>query len=384
MIQYSPMKNQNPFLIKGYLHPEFFCDRTKETAKLVSAIKNGRDVTLIAPRRYGKTGLIHNVFHTLQNDCIVVYLDIYSTRCLADFVRMFSSAVVGALDSRWEKIGKDILTFFKSCRPTITPKEDGSACFSFDVSPAEATLTLEETFNYLKARKRPCVIAIDEFQQIRAYSEKGVEALLRSYIQFVDSARFIFAGSQKHMMEEMFALPQGPFYQSTQLMPLDVIEKEVYRTFAKNFFQKAHLGFVDSVFDRLYDQFGGITWYIQAILNRAWENPLGLANDAVVRNCVEMLVEEGRYTYHDLLFSQTLAGQRVLSAIAQEGVVAEVSGSDFIVKYNLPSPSTIRSVVSDLLSRDLLYRTEKGIVIYDRIFGIWLAYEGQKVSGISR
>ncbi len=370
------MKNQNPFLIKGYRGPEFFCDRERETAKLVAAVENGRDVTLIAPRRYGKTGLIHNVFHKLRDDYVVVYMDIYSTQSLADFVRIFSSAVVGALDSRIEKIGKDIWTFFKSCRPTVTPQEDGSARFSFDVSPATAELTLEEIFAYLRARKRACVIAIDEFQQVRSYPEKGVEALLRSYIQFADSARFIFAGSKKHMMEEMFALPRGPFYQSTQLMALDVIDKDAYRSFASKFFKKVGLGFDDSVFDKLYDKFGGVTWYVQAILNRAWENLSGLVDDAALQECIDTLVDEGRYTYHDLLFSQTSAGQSVLRAIAKEGVVQEVSGRGFVAKYNLPAPSTIRSTVSDLLARDLLYRTDAGVVIYDRIFGIWLAAAG--------
>ncbi len=370
------MKNQNPFLIKGYRGPEFFCDRVQETAKLVSAIENGRDVTLIAPRRYGKTGLIHNVFHKLKDEMVVVYIDIYSTQCLADFVRVFSSAIVGALDSKMEKIGKDIWTFFKSCRPTVTPQEDGSARFSFDVSPTSAELTLEETFAYLKARKRPCVIAIDEFQQVREYPEKGVEALLRSYIQFVDSASFIFAGSKKHMMEEMFALPRGPFYQSTQLMALDVIEKDTYRAFASQFFKKARRRFVDEVFDGLYKRFEGITWYVQAILNRAWENPAGLTDESVVQECVDIFVDEGSYTYRDLLLSQTTAAQCILRAIAKEGVVQEVSGRDFVAKYDLPPPSTIRSVVADLLARDLLYRTDAGIVIYDRIFGIWLTSDG--------
>lgn len=55
------MKPNNPFLVRGYAGPEFFCDRAAETASLVSSIENDRDVTLIAPRRYGKTGLVHNV-----------------------------------------------------------------------------------------------------------------------------------------------------------------------------------------------------------------------------------------------------------------------------------------------------------------------------------
>lgn len=65
------MKNipTNPFLITGYQGPDYFCDREKETASLMSALKNGRNITLISPRRMGKTGLIKNVFIIRKTKC---------------------------------------------------------------------------------------------------------------------------------------------------------------------------------------------------------------------------------------------------------------------------------------------------------------------------
>ena len=66
MLEYRPMKPNNPFLVRGYAGPDWFCDRAAETDRLVSSLENDRDVTLIAPRRYGKTGLVHNVFHRLR------------------------------------------------------------------------------------------------------------------------------------------------------------------------------------------------------------------------------------------------------------------------------------------------------------------------------
>ena len=63
------MKPNNPFLISGYHSPEFFCDRVSETNNILNALYNGRNVTLIAPRRMGKTGLIRHAFYhsKLQN-----------------------------------------------------------------------------------------------------------------------------------------------------------------------------------------------------------------------------------------------------------------------------------------------------------------------------
>ena len=107
--------------------------------------------------------------------------------------------------------------------------------FSFDITSDNAGSSLKEVFDYLKARERPVVIAIDEFQQVCEFPEEGVEALLRSYIQFVPWVRFVFAGSRRHLMSEMFVMPQGAFYQSTQIMNLDVIPPKSYLSFARGF-----------------------------------------------------------------------------------------------------------------------------------------------------
>ena len=76
------MKLKNPFLTAGYAGADYFCDRVDETKKLIAAIENDRNVTLIAPRRYGKTGLISNVFASLPPEYASVYIDIYSIKNL--------------------------------------------------------------------------------------------------------------------------------------------------------------------------------------------------------------------------------------------------------------------------------------------------------------
>ncbi|GBU26415.1 hypothetical protein R83H12_03112 [Fibrobacteria bacterium R8-3-H12] len=50
-------KPKNPFLISGYHSPAYFCDRAAETKQIISALQSGRNISLISPRRIGKTGL---------------------------------------------------------------------------------------------------------------------------------------------------------------------------------------------------------------------------------------------------------------------------------------------------------------------------------------
>ena len=366
------MKPDNPFLIRGYAGPEYFCDRVAETKKLVSAISNGRDVTLVAPRRYGKTGLVHNAFRILEKSHATVYLDIFAIEDLTSFVQTFAAAVLDRLYTPAERVGRKLLSFFKSCRPTLTPKDDGTFSFSFDLAPSQAKATLKDTFDYIASRKRKVVIAIDEFQQVGEFPQKGSEALLRSYIQFVPNAHFIFAGSRKHMMDAMFVSPKGPFYQSTQLMALDTIDAAKYAAFAAGFFRRGGRTFSNEAFQHLYGRFGGITWYIQSILNRVWAHGGGLDSSRQVDDTVDELVSESESFYFDLLRSQTPAEQSILKAVGREGVAESISGGDFISRNTLPAASTVRSAAAKLTERDLLYRTDAGYVVYDRFFGLWL------------
>ena len=366
------MKLDNPFLTRGYAGPEYFCDRVAETEALVAAIENGRDVTLVAPRRYGKTGLIRNAFRRLEKTHATVYLDVFTVPDLPSFVRTFSSSVLGRLDSRVQGVGRNLLSFFKSCRPTMTPREDGMFSISLDFAPSRAEATLKETFDYLASRERRVAIAIDEFQQVRNFPEKGVEGLLRSFVQFVPNARFVFAGSKKHMMDEMFVSPKGPFYQNTQLMALGPIDPGTYADFAARFFREAGRPFDGGAFSGLYERFDGVTWYVQAVLNRIWSKGRGLASAAQVDETVDELVDESSLFYHDLLASQTTAERAVLKAVGREGVVRAVSSAAFLGRNGLPAGSTVRSAVANLVDRDLLYRSDRGLLVYDRLFGVWL------------
>lgn len=255
----------NPFLISGYHSPKYFCDREQETKQITEALHNERNLTLIAPRRMGKTGLIKHVFHKLraqEKNIITLYLDIYSTQNLKEFVQALASTVLGSLDSAPQKAISRIGKFLKSCHPVFTFDEiTGLPEVSIDIAPAKEEITLKEIFNYLQSSEKHCYIAIDEFQQIAEYPEKGIEALLRSYIQFLPTTHFIFAGSKEHVMQEMFLSAKRPFYQSTQTLIIDRIDEDVYFDFSSSFFMKQSRKLDKDTFSILYNEFEGHTWY---------------------------------------------------------------------------------------------------------------------------
>ena len=167
---------ENPFLIHGYKGPEYFCDRQEETANIIDALKNGCNITLISPRRYGKTGLIHNVFHRLKEldkkaNCF--YVDIYATHSLNDFVQLFAKAVLGHLDTPLQKAENIISKVFRYSQVTMSPDlATGMPQFSLSFQPQYTASTLEDTFTYLDKSGQTCYVAFDEFQQVMEYAEK--------------------------------------------------------------------------------------------------------------------------------------------------------------------------------------------------------------------
>ena len=369
------MRTNNPFLISGYHSPEFFCDRKNETNTIISALHNGRNVTLIAPRRMGKTGLIHHSFYNIKEEnaeIITLYMDILSTQNLGDFVKLFAETVLGKLDSVPQKALSRIGKFIRSIRPVFTFDElTGLPQTSIDITSANEESTLKEVFNYLASSEKRCYIAIDEFQQITEYPEKGVEALLRSYIQFLPNVNFIFAGSKKHIMQKMFTSSTRPFYQSTQILNIGEIERREYANFAIENFAKKNLKISEDTFNAMYDKFEGHTWYIQNLLNRlyAYGEEVNLES---VEFAINQVVSEYSYSYVDLLNSLTASNVRLIEAIASEECVKEIYAGEFISKYKLTGASSVSASLTKLEENEIVYKSEKGYIIYDRFMSEWL------------
>ena len=191
-------------------------------------------------------------------------------------------------------------------------------------------------------------------------------------MQFLPNVRFVFAGSQLHLMSGMFVSPRGAFYNSTDIMSLDVIGKDAYRQFSGNFFAAEGLPFSDAAFDDLYRRFDGVTWYVQSVLNRIWQKGLGFTGTADTDEAVKSLVDNRNLVFFDLLRSQTEAARAVLRAVAEDGIVSAPTGKVFVSGHSLGAASTVASVIANLVERELLYRTDKGYMVYDRLFAEWL------------
>ena len=366
----------NPFIYQGYESPKYFCDREVETKTLLSHLKNGRNVTLISPRRIGKTGLIKNTFYHLkeqEKDATCLYIDIFATKNLHDFVELLGVMVINEIVRKNASFIEKTISFFSALRPVLSMDPlTGEPSVSITVEPSKEDITIQSIFNYLNDSEQEVYIAIDEFQQIAEYPEKGTEALLRSYIQFAQHVHFIFSGSKFHLMAEIFGSPKHPFYQSTEMMGLKPLDSDVYYDFCLQFFKEKGGNIEKDIFEYLYNMFEGHTWYIQCIMNRLYEANSNVESIEQV-NAAILSILAGREPQFESL-SQFFTDNQfsLLKAIAKEGIVAQPTAGRFIKSHNLSGASSTKAALKVLEDKELVYRKPEGYIIYDRFMDLWL------------
>lgn len=367
---------ENPFLTFGYESPAYFCDRQEETRTLISQVINGNNVALISPRRMGKTGLICHCYAQSQlNDYYTFLIDIYATKSLQDMVYQMGSSIVKRLKP-WGQAALDrFLQVVTSLRTGISFDGNGNASWNLEMGDIQSpSFTLDEIFAYLESADRRCIVAIDEFQAISGYSEKNVEALLRTYVQQCRNAVFIFSGSQQSMMSEMFSSPSRPFYQSVSLMFLKPVALVQYEQFAYEHFRQRNRHIADGVVKDIYERFDGITWYVQKVLNQLFSMTpeSGVVSNENINTAIFQIVRGNEEAYKDTIFQLTAKQRDLLLAVAKMGKVSQITGSAFIKGHKLTSASSVQKAAAALIAKGLLTQQLGVYEVYDKFMGIWL------------
>lgn len=373
----------NPFIIKSYASKELFCDRGGELEILVRNCTNGVDTTLISQRRMGKSALIYRLFDEIEErkiDLFTIYVDIYATRSLPDFIKSLSEAILNKFPEN-SSFGHGFMTFIKSLRPMITYDSiSGEPQVQIVYqSEQEKERTLKGLLDFLDSQEKKILLAIDEFQQIREYPEKNVEELLRTYIQRVRNIQFVFCGSKKHLMADIFANAKKPFYSSTQFLALDKISYHEYSPFINRLFTECHKTIEPAAIDYILEWTGRHTYYTQSLCNLIFSNGAKVITIKEVKEaCVQILqINETVYLqYRGLLTS----GQwNFLIAVAKEQSVSQITANAFLTKYNIGTPANSKRIVTALIEKELIMEnmTKEGTfyTVYDLFLSRWLERE---------
>ncbi len=371
-------KNINPFVVTGKIPPQYFCDRIEESKQLEKALCNQMNVVLTSSRRMGKTSLVDFVFDKpeIRDNYITISIDILHTTTFREFILAFGTAVFDCVAARSEKWSKQFVTFLKSLSASFG-YDAASNLPTFDIKIGDVQqpeYTLQEIFKYLESIDKRCLIVIDEFQQITYYPEKNVEALMRTHIQKLSNSNFVFSGSQRRLMEEMFFSSKRPFYQSAKSIRLEPIDKDIYMDFAVKNFKESGKAIEKEAFAHIYDTFQGVTLYIQRILKDAFaETSKGETCDVeTAKRLIEEYIDENDSRLREQLSFITETQKELLYAVHEARQASGITSMEFTKKYRLRSPSSSQSAALKLLEYGMITRKEKFYSISDPLLSLWL------------
>ena len=369
---------KNPFIITGKIPEEYFCDRREETQKMVRALTNGDNICLMSPRRMGKSKLIQFCYDRpeLSEGYYTFYIDILHTSSLTEFTYVFGQKVFDTLRSNSEKMLRTFVQGLKSLNAKFG-FDAGSNMPTFSVELGDIVrpeYTLNEIFTCLEEADRPCIVAFDEFQQICRYPEKNIEALLRSHIQHLSNVNFIFAGSERHLISEMFLSSAKPFYNSTRQLELYPIVPEEYIPFVCKWFRAFDKQIAESEAEKVYQLFEGNTYCMQRTFHEAFINTsVGkvCTQDIIFRSIAD-IIEDNGHAYSRMLSQIPARQKELLYAIAKEGKAEKITGGAFIKKHALLSASSVQAAMKKLFELDLITLDDGFYTIPDRFFSLYI------------
>lgn len=371
---------RNPFHTDTLEPDQPFCNRVAELSELASHARNGMNVVLFAPRRYGKTSLVTRVQHQLRKEGIcVIYAQFMRLVSVEDLVHRLAKGIISGLhehESLLEK-GKRWLGHFPSIQTSFTiDPATGLPSVGVQMSTRQTDPmialenVLEEVGRFLEKENFQVCIALDEFQDIVDIKEPRVEALLREHIQR-HKASYFFLGSRRRVLLDIFNNKGRPFYQSATMMELEALPENEGVDFIVNQFAQAGKQCPRSVAVEIVQKIEQYPYYLQALAYRAFELCEKECSSGNVQKAYESLISNERYGYQAIIQGVSAGQLKLLRGIAEEGQ-ASLTANSFLQAHKL-TLGGVQSARKHLSEQDIIEKTKDGQWrIVDPVFRVWL------------
>ena len=370
---------KNPFTI-GIAKEEKFCNRKEEIRNLKNFIQNGQNVVIYSPRRFGKTSLVKTVLKELEKkdkNFIGIYADLFPVSSYQDFIEIFSKAIIQSIGKEVDKsFFQKIKNLFKNIVPSFTVKPDGSFSISISINPSISLETLlSDLFigleKYIKKNDLKACIVLDEFQEITTLEEsKKIEGLLRNFIQEQEDISYIFVGSRRKLLVDMFTDKKRPFYKSSFLYPLKKIERSEFVKCIISSFKETEKVCSKSTAEEIYDLVDGYPYYVQKLSSIIWDLTDKKITEKIVENAFKTLIKMESIDFESIWINLNKSEKTVLKMIA---IYPEISpfSKEFLEKSKL-SIGGIQKAISSLIKKDLIEKEDNLYLLTDPVMKYWI------------
>lgn len=377
----------NPFTFGALALDEAFTDRTAELRALVSDLRNGQDVVIFAPRRYGKSSLILRATQeALAHDVLVAYCDLMRTPTKERLAAALAKTIFEDVASPVGQVVERAAALFRGLRvrPTMeVDPETGTLRFGFDPVPRKADIdeTIEKLLELPAAlaaeRKRRVALVFDEFQEVIGL-DPAFPNLMRAVFQTQPEVGHVYLGSKRHVLERIFSDRNEPFWRSAKRVELGVIAPREFAPFVARRFEETEKGIRGEVLARLVDATAGHPYATQELAYFVWELvPHGrFATVADVDSALEQVLRSEHNHFARIWEEATRNERLVMLALAAEPS-ARVYSEEYRARHGLPASTFVQRAVAALSREEIVGRAgeERAYGIMEPFLAEWLRRE---------
>jgi len=347
---------ENPFSYSDYVTGEAFCDRTTEQKDLIYYARNSQNALLYSHRRMGKTSLVHQVIRRLKKTkpkVQSIYIDLYGTLDENDFIDAVLTGLT-QIESKLERILKQMagLKITGSIDP-ITNLPTLSA----SIKPREKPEYLEKALNLMASysAKQKMLVVLDEFQEVAKYSEEGFEKRLRKVIQRHRNISYIFSGSQKHILMEMFHSAKRAFYKMARSYPLEKIAIHHYTDWAQKLFKKKNINISGEIITSIVERSDHQPIYIQQFLFDLWRS--ATVSLDVLDNIENSIIASQKNQFIVLWDLLTQNQKKALRLLAETGGKS-IYAAEQLQRVGFNSGSVLQRAIAALNEKEILSKND--------------------------
>lgn len=370
---------ENPFRYGDIVKDDYFTDREKEINEIVKDIESSQNIFFYSPRKYGKTSLMTKTLELLKKkNFITIYLDFFLISSSKTFLELYAKAISKGVSTKFEEVKKFVTEYLSGFIPKIVIKGEDMPDIEFDYVSSRSNMekSLLELYDIpqiiCQKRVKRGVVVFDEFQEIRNFGGVDLEKQIRAKIQHHDKISYIFVGSKKGMLLDMFTDKKRPLYNIGKMLTLKKIPEVDLRIFIKQRFNSTSYIIKDEVITGILEITRSHPYYVQMLCHEIWDN---LSHQEIsfedIKNAVEQIFLNQSELYFSIWENLSLHQRALLTALIKTEA-KNIYSAQFISEHNLGSNSLVQKSIKMLVKKDIVEKDNGVYEVQDIFFKEWI------------
>ena len=368
----------NPFHYGSAVTGDRFTDRDTELRILRTCMLEGQNVILLSPRRYGKTSLLKRaVEEVAASGGRVGLANLIQCSNRREVAEELATAIARGPLGKFAAHLDELRRHLADLRPSFSVEAHGVKISLAPQVPnsdwTEEIKTALRTLQRLHTKEAPVSLVIDEFQRVAEIND-GLPGVFKAMVDELEQVSLVFAGSRRHLMEELSSSPGAPLLGIGQRINLLPIPSDQMVPFL---IDRARTG--DKVLSEgsaalIYEFAHGVPNHVQQIAFWAFAEAEAEIKEKDVRRAIDTILSLSSVDFAEIFEKLSPAQQRLLRALANEPIT-DVYSRRFLDRIDVANASSTKRALERLDDMELIELSPAGWRVANPLFERWLSLD---------